>query len=429
MNTAPNRFLPRRTAPVFVRAAVAASALGVIAFHWYVQHTPPQIALPSRPPVPSANGFPLLKAAGAKLKNDDAVSDAVSASPKKTHTNAERDALVAANAPALADARAALKLPYYEANDESIMANHAYYASFRALCRAFVLSGNRAWDAGRQRDAADDYLCAITLGRRIPNHTNLLPRLVGIACENIGKRPLWKRVESMDADTAAYALRRLNALQAENLPFAATVEEEEYTMQNGVLETYRNPALLSTNVPGNDTPAIYAFFYAYKTVVPRPFVLGCVRDYMGKVAAQSRQPYCVSKAEIPQRREPISFVLTPVISHARTKTVAQIAGDNLLRTTLALRVYQLRNGKYPAALSELVAAKLLPAVPDDPFAAPHTAIRYRQTPDGKYTLYSIAPDGVDDNGRGIEGKSTSGQLSRNVSAASKGDIVAGWYSY
>jgi hypothetical protein len=62
---------------------------------------------------------------------------------------------------------------------------------------------------------------------------------------------------------------------------------------------------------------------------------------------------------------------------------------------IALRRYQLRHGKLPTSLEELV-PEFLPAVPYDYMSA--TPLRYRLKPDGSYVLYSVGEDGKDDGG-------------------------------
>jgi hypothetical protein len=95
-----------------------------------------------------------------------------------------------------------------------------------------------------------------------------------------------------------------------------------------------------------------------------------------------------------------------------------------LKTTLALRLYHLDRGAYPARLEDLTPG-YLEAVPADPFALKAT-LRYRRW-GGKYVLYSIGPDGGDDGGtpaRDQEPGVASGSH-YVVKPDSKGDIVAG----
>ena len=66
----------------------------------------------------------------------------------------------------------------------------------------------------------------------------------------------------------------------------------------------------------------------------------------------------------------------------------------LLETALAVRIFRLRHGRYPANVSE-IDRDLLPEVPLDIWDQP-VVVRLRK---GRPLIYSIARDGVDDGGR------------------------------
>ena len=411
--------------------------LAVATFHHY-QTAPVVIPTPARPvPPPAArNGFDALKNVAAKTVRPDDVLDANSRTPKRLWTLAQRQALVAANRDALDGAKAALRLPYEETNrSTSLNDTYPWYVAFRQLARVQSLAGTVAWQENKPRDAAAYWLDAVTIGRRVPNRTIMIGRLVGLACEAIGRHPLWDHVEKMDAGTAAYCLARMNALQSENLPLSVTLEEEKWFTQNAVLDAINHPKTFhvggsdsETDKEGASSDTVPAM-KAYNLVVSRKVAVDSIGAHMDKVIAQSKKPYIQDHREIEPPKEIYTSTVAPASAPLRCKYTTNEAGDALLRTALALRVYRLKKGDYPANLAALVSAKLLPAVPDDPFALPRTPLCYRRTDKDHYVLYSIGPDGRDDNGRGIVGKSTSGAETRYVSVDSKGDMRAGWYEY
>lgn len=63
----------------------------------------------------------------------------------------------------------------------------------------------------------------------------------------------------------------------------------------------------------------------------------------------------------------------------------------------ALERHFLKHGGYPAELGALVPA-FLPELPADPWAAGKQPLGYRQTANGRYMIWSVGPDGVDDSG-------------------------------
>ncbi len=78
------------------------------------------------------------------------------------------------------------------------------------------------------------------------------------------------------------------------------------------------------------------------------------------------------------------------------RTFATEAVRRQALTACALERFYLQHQSYPASLSELTPA-LLPAVPADPMD--DKPLRYRQTSDGRYMLWSIGFDGKDDGGK------------------------------
>ncbi|MGY8673880.1 MAG: hypothetical protein ACKVHO_14990, partial [Verrucomicrobiia bacterium] len=69
---------------------------------------------------------------------------------------------------------------------------------------------------------------------------------------------------------------------------------------------------------------------------------------------------------------------------------------NMAMTACALERYFLQHSSYPAKLDELVPG-FLPSVPID--HADGNALRYRRSQDGRYRIYSIGIDGIDENGK------------------------------
>ncbi|MBC8138605.1 MAG: hypothetical protein H8F28_22220 [Fibrella sp.] len=418
-----------------VLGSFAAVFVVILAVYIGALATSPQVVAPVRPPAPKKNGFDLLKAATDKPFRKDDVADAIATSPKKKWTPDQKRKLIAGNRVAILATRQALAVPYLEENrSNSLNDEFVYYAKFRHMARVLVLAGNVAFEEGKQKEAADYYLDALTIGRRVPNRTFLIGRLVGIACEAISRRAIWNHLERMDTDTALHCLTRLQALQAEHIPYHVTLEEEKYTVLNIAVEGMKDPNSIITGsgkddeLTEDDRKARKAFGI-YRNVVPRKYVTDTLGAHMDKIIAQSKEPYIKGNDELPEPKELYSRLVVPPVQKARLRYVYSETGDALLRTALALRIHKARTGKYPTNLSELVVAKLLPGIPDDPFDFPGAPLHYQVLPTGKYLLYSIGPDGTDDNGKGIEVKSPKGKPDRNVVLDSKGDMVAGWYGY
>jgi hypothetical protein len=72
-----------------------------------------------------------------------------------------------------------------------------------------------------------------------------------------------------------------------------------------------------------------------------------------------------------------------------------LASLRLVLAELAVRLHEREYGQPPRELAELVSAKILPAVPLDPFR--QQPLLYRST-NQPWLLYSVGPDGKDDGG-------------------------------
>lgn len=287
-----------------------------------------------------------------------------------------------------------------------------HYKNLRSLTRLLVLTGDVAWESGDTSDAVNCYLDAVTLARNIPNRTGMLGLMTGLSCEIIGRSHLWKRLDEMDGETAERCLRRLNALAGKRLPLYVAFEEEKYSALSIAMDAMSDV---------NST--------SYAGFVPKRYVADTLNGYMDKQIALAKNPYSPSDKEIPHPKEIFTAILAPAEKEARLKYAAVEAGDVLMRTALAVRVFEKRTGKPPKELSELVTMGLLPSVPDDPLASPGTSIRYSLTDSGAPQIYSVGPDAVDNGGRGIAFKATNGKMVRGPYSDSKGDMVAGWYTY
>lgn len=374
---------------------------------------PVTVVVPPRPPIPQENGFLRLTTAASRIVKVDGISNARLKKPKREWSFAEKHALVNENRDIIWFAHQTLRLPYQETNTTTSIEDDAHhYSNLRHLTWLLTLAGDVAWESGNQSAAADYYLDAVVLGRKLPNRIGVEGHLLGLSCELIARSHLWRRLENMDASTAQKCLTHLNDLESVRVPLCVAFEEEKYTAQSIVVEI---------------TDEVKAT--SYLGIVPRSIVMNSLSNYMDKQIALTKMPYSFGNEEIPCPKVPLVDLVAPATQFARFKYATVQTGDTLLRTALAVRVYRERTGKSPANLADLVAAKLLDHIPDDPFASPGTPLRYKLQPNGKPLIYSVGPDGIDNGGQGIVGKTTKGTATRVVSIESHGDMVTGWSEY
>ena len=182
-------------------------------------------------------------------------------------------------------------------------------------------------------------------------------------------------------------------------------------------------------------------------------ILSDYRNYMSESLRLASCPYVqsVGESHLPDASDPINQLFDTSYSNARFSCEKNRAENHLLLTSLALHAYREKHGRYPSSLAQLVNGCFLHSIPNDPFGQPipdvkseslpyvvtlngerlevtanNTAnLRYILNPRG-YILYSIGPDGRDDEGKPIGGtrrKDHNGVS--DVQQESLGDIVAG----
>lgn len=90
-----------------------------------------------------------------------------------------------------------------------------------------------------------------------------------------------------------------------------------------------------------------------------------------------------------------SRMVIPSLESIFTRLVATQAMITMTQTAIALQRHRLARGQYPDSLAALVPTRL-PAIPRDPFDA--EPLRYQAFSNDTYLLYSIGPNGKDEQG-------------------------------
>ncbi len=430
-------------------ALVVCGALG--GAWWLIANHTPNITVPAdAAPVKSEQGagYARLVAAARSVREEGEVGVAISGKQyrntrfKEGLTAAERDALIeqlaAENAPAIAALREAFKLPIRPAVPAGLTDMDSDLAKVRGAARLFRLQAMVHERRGEYGDAMRANLDALQIGVALQNRAPLLTSLVGIACEAIGRRPMWGLAEKLSADEAREAVRRLEATVPERAPLAEVFEQEKWCMARAMTAEFRTHSLPQTawrlapscglggDAPTDSTGARIGIG-AVSLLTPKSVILRNFMGYMDAAAATARLPYNPGRTGPAEPRDLVNRILIPVyggVGHKWRETSAQ---DGLLIVHLALRAYRAEHdGRWPGSLEELVRAGYLSRVPADPFApAFDVPLRYAPRTDGAPLLYSIGPDGKDDGGTPLDNKAANGRYRPWSFPESKGDYAVG----
>jgi hypothetical protein len=405
--------------------------VGLIGIWWTAAMKTPVVTIPN-PVMPTPNAFDFYIRASNAVVKEKQIGDAASTIPTTPFSMAQKEALVQQNAGVINTLHQGFAYPYLNPPVRAIYAPLPYYAKFRGVARLLSLRGQVCAARGDWNGATDSYLDAIRMGEDMPHGSILIGEMVGIACQAIGRRPLWSAVDHLIAARSRAAAARLAGIMDRHFSYADTLQEEKWYGQSSRVEVFDDPkkrdALFLTNEEAKDPEAVKgaslsAYFYLFysKGRVMRDFT-----RYMDAVSAQVRRPYATRLPPPAEPQDPINQAMMADYLYGWYKDVQNQTQNRLLLVALALHAYRLEHGRYPASLTEL-APGYLKALPDDPCAVEGT-FPYRLK--GKsYVLYSVGPDGKDDGGKPIDdpkNASPGSPKSRyRVDRKSQGDIVAG----
>ena len=417
------RFAPSRWS---IAAAIIILA-GTGYLKWNAGLMPAPVSIPNPTP-PSPNARDIYDRAELLLRDADSTNPL----PQRTSKDdtkltsvaqlAKDRRLVAENLPALALLRQGLQAECLEPAVRSISTLEPYYAKDRAVTRLLTLEGQLKARDGNWSGAIEDEIDAIQFGVSLQHGATLIGCLVGLACEQSGRRQVWGGVAHLNASQAEAAETRMASISSTAVPFSSVLQEEQRCGQASMLEINRKHLLNSTSYSelAGDS---YTFSQniAFHLESPR-FAYDTYTKRMDEAIRRSNLPWPEQRALKPQAlpTDPVNSILFPIFTGAGTEQRDGEALNKMLEVELAIQAYHLEfHGAYPTALKQLVPA-YLPAVPIDPFSD-RQPLRYRLV-GGRPQLYSIGPDAIDNSGQPYVNKSPNYSYAQEDAT---GDIIAG----
>ncbi len=313
--------------------------------------------------------------------------------------------ILATNREALAGWDAAAKLPDFQVPESNFNEFASYLADWKQLAQIAEVRENALFHSGQDKEAFDKILDHVQLGQRMQNaHGPLIDYLVGAAVRSMGLGQMqhWAGKAHLTPDQLKDYIRQLGLNpDEESVAFANTIKAE-YQYQIGLLDAMRQGKITNSDLGGhslrptrwlplfnfNQTKAMFANEdLQLVRAAPHHFNEAKLPDL------DARQPGLASIFLSGNAVGQIMYCLTmpAVIPSPAVKS----KGDTQLqatRTILALRAYQLTNGKLPSDLNALV-PEFLDSVPVDDFDG--QPLRY--SPDRKI-VYSVGQNLKDDGG-------------------------------
>lgn len=435
MEKSPLEMKPKRR-PRAALALLGTAGLGIavlLIVWWRLASEDPAIKIPT-PVLPNPNAYDLYVAAGGSVVRIKQVEQAIALKPIKPITLEEKEALVQQNAKALQSLQQGFACEYHSPVIRSSVVPMAFYTDLRYLSEVLRLQGMVREGRGDWGGAADCALDAIQMGEDVQRGGGVNAHESGILYELRGQRPLWKTIDHLTAAQSRSAIQRLQSLIDRHFSYADAVREEKWTGLGVFQELFRGVKVRGAFSQVNGIVASTAsspqrLSAAYWLLCNKKRVVKDYIDYMDAIEAGVRQPYALKMLPPPAPTDPVNAVmqpLHPMLLNGRFSDMHSSLHNRMLLIALALHVYHLEHGRYPASLAELAPA-YLQKLPDDLCAAQGS---FHYLPKGQnYLLYSIGPDGKDNAGVPIDDPQNATRfnplLRYRAQANSIGDIVAG----
>lgn|GEM_PF-3835986 len=420
-----------KKAVIFLAVVCICALLAVVGIWYFFDSSIPKLVI-KQPNYPVPNAFDnYYKAQALLVDKDKTASLSKIVANQSSHggvvrgsmTYREIKTLVARNKNALSGFRKGFPYKYQAIPWEGPQQLFYYYAGFRHATVLFSLDSQVKAADGDYNAAMSDCLDAMKIGNDSVPGIGAISSLVGIACEGNARCFIWDYIDRLNTQQSLAALRRLQKIRTSAYPLYRTIEDEK---NNNVILAYQ----MCGYYPGKPTYQEFRFMPVWEK---RIFIL-MTHECMNEAVFKSSLPYPIaSKMHIKYTTKSISSAgwgdgmamiiykpMAHVYDNMALKYAVNETHNNLLETSLALHVYKLNKRSYPDNLSQLSLEYCKQAL-NDPFTE-NKLLRYVKT-SKRYTLYSVGPDGKDDQGQVITVRNKSGKI--DINAASKGDIVTG----
>lgn len=190
----------------------------VLALYFFVIATAPKTILP---PLPNPNGYDDFVRAGQMLKNTATTND------YRNWSHDELAAFVATNAEAFALAQTGLTRECMAPDMFTTNVVFSGLARSKAITLAVTAEGWLAKSENRTNDSVQFFMDATTLGTKQSRGGVIITKLVGIACESIGREALRSWIDKLDAQKCREVSLFLAKLDASDEPAEITLANEK----------------------------------------------------------------------------------------------------------------------------------------------------------------------------------------------------------
>ncbi len=414
---------------LLITAGLVVFVCTFVAWRRYVEFIPPDETSVAKLPSPNAYDF-YVKAGKVNVRAPsdlDPIYDSKKIPEEQWKTQypiAKREEWLRKNNASLRLLREGFKYPCRIPPNDPTNPTDAPYTSFREMARQLSVESRVYSEKGQWGQAADSALDCLHLGYDLSKGGVTLNYLVGGAVNAIGRATLLKTLPHLNSNEAQSTAKRLESIIGKQAPFSDILRETKQVTLQEYRHFMQSPEWSALNQKNALVfPTWKERWKIYST--PRRTTLNSYDDYMNANIAMANKPYNGTHkwpalpAILNQRH---IRQIPGVYATAHLLYTKEQATDALLLTSLAWRAFALDHQRDPQTLQEMV-PRYLKTVPTDPFGN-SKPLRY-QPQTTNFRLYSVGPDGINNNGVAIEDKKLRGKRAFYTYAESKGDFVAG----
>jgi hypothetical protein len=283
----------------------------------------------------------------------------------------------------------------------STLLPHAQHA--RGAARALRLDAFQRMEAGDAVGSADSIIAGFNAGRSIGDEPFLISGLVRIACDSIAIIACERFLAQVDADDATLArLQAIIELELRDPIFLNSIRGErgfgfaflQYLKEN----PSKGSSLRLTTGPGSGMTTEEWLVYVPGMVARSQ---ADILKHMNEAVRIARRPYEEYQGAYEawdKKSKDLSFLarqFAPGVLGVYRAALRHQAQLRCMQVAFAAERYRLQNEKWPEKLDDLVTAKLIAAVPLDPFEA--KPLRWKVVDDGR-VIYSVGQDRTDNGG-------------------------------
>ena len=375
------------------------------------------------------SGYALLLEAQKLLQVAGPNGEPSSAEKLAPDENLRRQRLaVARNAPALAKLREALQAGIATPPDivNDVAGNFVVYASAREMARQLYQQAAVTVADGDALGAAQADLTALRLGVQM-SRGSIIQELVGVAISAIARKSFGQHAALLNAAQSREVAAQWQQILAQMPTYAEILRDEEksqlaFMRQNTAdLSDPKKRAIAQAELDQGKLDEDDAKLLREALALSPTEIEADFHTVFDKAVERAATPYAAAIKAEPLRGANAYTNMTADLLNGpglRFSIERDIIANRLVVAALLLHATKLETGQYPATFDAGI----------DPFSPTLASLIYKRMGDS-YILYSVGPDGKDENGAEIQTVLTDEEtgvksVSDRLMPGSTGDIVA-----